>query len=57
VKGAFDLDARRHTLLATYYENLKKAMPAKTAARVVQVEHQFLLLLDLQIASALPIAQ
>jgi hypothetical protein len=57
VKGAFALDARRHTLLASYYENLKKAMPAKTAARVVQVEHQFLLLLDLQIASALPIAQ
>jgi hypothetical protein len=57
VKEALDLEARRHALLAGYYEKLKKVLPARTAARAIQVERQWLLLLDLQIASALPIAQ
>ncbi len=57
VKEALDLESRRHALLVGYYEKLKKALPARTAARAMQVERQWLLLLDLQIASALPIAQ
>jgi hypothetical protein len=32
-------------------------VPAKTAARFLQVEHQILLLLDLQIAASLPIVE
>jgi hypothetical protein len=56
-KGALDLDARRTVLLGTYFERLKTALSTKTAARALQVEHQLLLLLDLQIAASLPIAQ
>jgi hypothetical protein len=55
-KGALDLEARRHALTASYYERFKSVLPAKTAARFLQVEHQILLLLDLQIAASLPIA-
>jgi hypothetical protein len=54
--GALDLESRRHALKVKYYNQFKSALPAKTAARFLQVENQILLLLDLQIASALPIA-
>jgi hypothetical protein len=53
---ALSLEGRRQTLTATYYDRFKAVLPAKTAARFLQVEHQILLLLDLQIASSLPIA-
>jgi hypothetical protein len=55
--GVFDLDARRNTLQAKYYDRFKSALSAKTAARFMQVERQILLLLDLQIAASLPIVQ
>jgi hypothetical protein len=42
---------------AKYYEKFKTALSAKTAARFLQVENQILLILDLQIAASLPIAQ
>jgi hypothetical protein len=54
---ALSLEARRQALTATYYNRLKAVLPAKTAARFLQVEHQILLLLDLQIASSLPVAE
>ena len=53
---ALDLEARRLTLTKTYYERFKSVVSPKTAARFIQVEHQILLLLDLQIAASLPIA-
>ena len=53
---ALDLEARRQTLTKTYYERFKSVLSPKTAARFLQVEHQILLLLDLQIAASLPIA-
>src|SRR5262249_14329796 len=56
VHGAFDLEARRHALEVTYYDRFKKVISPKAAARFFQVEHQILLLLDLQIESSLPIA-
>jgi hypothetical protein len=56
-RGALDLEARRHTLKATYYDRFKVALSAKTAAKFLQVENQILLLLDLQIAASLPIVQ
>ncbi len=40
--------------LERYYERFKSVLPAKTAARFLQVEHQILLLMDLQIAASLP---
>lgn len=52
-----DLDARRTTLKQQYYRRLKAVVPARTAARVIQVEHQIQLLVDLQIAASLPVAR
>ena len=46
---------QRAELLAKTYERLKETVGAITAARFVQVEHQLLLIIDLQIASSLPI--
>ncbi len=45
----------RSQLLAKYYVQVKQALGATTAARFIQVEHQLLLIIDLQIASSLPI--
>jgi len=42
--------------LAKYYDRVKQEMGAMTAARFVQVENQLLFIIDLQIASSLPIA-
>jgi hypothetical protein len=47
---------RRMELLTKYYERVKQEMGAVTAARFVQVEDQLLMIIDLQISSALPIA-
>jgi hypothetical protein len=55
--GALGLEARRHALKVEYYERFKTALGARTAARFLQVENQILLLLDLQIASSLPVVQ
>ena len=54
--GALDLEARRTAVKLKYYDRLKSVVSPKTAARFLQVENQILLLLDLQIASSLPIA-
>ena len=56
-RRAFDLEARRQTLKSATYDKLKTAVSPKTAARFMQVENQILLLLDLQIASSLPLAK
>jgi hypothetical protein len=56
-RGALDLQARRQGVSAKYYDRVAKAMSPRTAMRAWQVEHQLQLLIDLQIASALPIAQ
>jgi hypothetical protein len=55
-QAALGLEARRHALKVEYYDRFKAVLPAKTAARFLQVENQILLLLDLQIAASLPIA-
>ena len=54
---ALDLDARRNALTVKYYERVKTALSPKVAARFLQIEHQLLLIIDLQIAAALPIIQ
>jgi hypothetical protein len=53
---AIDLEARRRTVTANCYDQVKKALSPKTAFRFLQVEHQLQLLIDLQIAASLPIA-
>jgi hypothetical protein len=54
---ALDLEARRTALRQKYYERFKSALSARTAARFLQVEHQLLLVIDLQIAASLPIVK
>jgi hypothetical protein len=56
-RGALDLEGQRQALKVKYYDRFKSVLPAKTAARFIQVENQILLLLDLQIAASLPIVQ
>jgi hypothetical protein len=45
----------RTELLAATYEKVKLALGGVTAARFAQIEHQLLLIIDLQIDSSLPI--
>jgi hypothetical protein len=54
---ALDLEARRVVLKQKYFSRLKTAMSPKTAARALQVENQILLILDLQVAASLPVAE
>jgi hypothetical protein len=55
-RKALDVEARRQAVKAKYYERIAAALKGRTALRFLQVEHQLLLLTDLQIAAALPIA-
>jgi hypothetical protein len=55
IQNAMAYEKQRSELLAKYYGRVKQALGAVTAARFVQVEHQLLLIIDLQIASSLPI--
>ena len=52
---ALDLEARRTALKQKYYANLKAKLSPRVAARALQIEHQIDLLVDVQVASALPI--
>jgi hypothetical protein len=54
---ALDLEARRQALKAKFFDRLKTALSPRTALRALQVEHQLLLLIDLQISAALPIVK
>jgi len=54
---SLELEGRRTALKQKYYDNFKKAMSATTAARFLQLENQLLLIVDLQIASSLPIVK
>jgi hypothetical protein len=54
-RRAIELEGKRHALTASAYERFRSVLPPKTAARFLQVEHQILLLLDLQIAASLPV--
>ena len=56
VRNAMEFQKQRNALQGKYYERFKEALGAVTAARFIQVEHQLLLIIDLQIASQLPIA-
>lgn len=56
VHNAMSYQKQRSELLAGYYEKMKDALGAVAAARFLQVESQLLLIIDLQIDSALPIA-
>lgn len=55
-RQAIDLEGRRQAAKGKFYDKLRSAVGARTALRALQVEHQLQLLIDLQIAAALPIA-
>ncbi|HSF24761.1 MAG TPA: hypothetical protein VLE20_11090 [Blastocatellia bacterium] len=55
IKRALDYQRQRSELLGKYYERVKQELGAITAARFVQIENQLLLIIDLQIASSLPV--
>jgi hypothetical protein len=55
IKSAMSYQKQRGELLAKYYERVKQQLGAITAARFVQVEHQLLTIIDLKIASSLPV--
>jgi hypothetical protein len=56
-RGALDLEGRRHALKIKYYERVKEALSPVQAARFLQIENQLLMLIDLQIAAALPVIE
>jgi hypothetical protein len=56
IQTALNYRKQRSELLANTYDRVKQALGAITAARFVQVEDQLLSIIDLQIASQLPIA-
>ena len=56
IQNALSYQKERDELLARTYERVKQAVGGVTAARFIQVEHQLLLIIDLQITSSLPIA-
>ena len=55
VQKSLSYQKQRAELFAQTYEKVKQALGAVTAARFAQVEHQLLLIVDLQIASSLPV--
>lgn len=55
VQRSLAYQKQRAELLAQTYEKVKQALGATTAARFVMVEHQLLLIIDLQVASSLPV--
>jgi|SRR5271163_3812554 len=52
---AMSYQKQRAELLEKYYDRVKQDLGAITAARFVQIEHQLLSLIDLRVASELPI--
>ncbi len=55
IQTSMKYEKQRSDLLAKYYDRVRQVLGATTAARFVQVEHQLLLIIDLKIASSLPI--
>jgi hypothetical protein len=56
VQNAMQYQKQRAELLSKYYDRMKQALGGVTAARFLLVESQLLLIIDLQIASSLPLA-
>ncbi len=54
---SLDWQAGRVKLMRQYYKKFSKALTPKTAAKFFQVENQLWLIMDLQIASELPLVK
>jgi NADH dehydrogenase/NADH:ubiquinone oxidoreductase subunit G len=55
IKKSMAYQKQRAELLVQTYDKVKEALGAVTAARFAMVEHQLLLIIDLQIDSSLPV--
>jgi len=55
VQNAFNYRKQRSELLAKYYRRVKDSLGAVEGARFLQIEDQLLAIIDLQIASSLPV--
>ena len=55
--GMLDLESRRIQLRKQYFETMSRSLSPKLAARFLQIEGQIEKLVDLQIASNLPIVE
>jgi hypothetical protein len=53
----FKLQESRMSLMKKYYKKFEKALSPKAAARFTQIENQINLLIDLQIASSMPLVK
>jgi hypothetical protein len=56
-KTVFELEKRRTKLKKKYFKKFEKAVSAIVAAKFIQIENQINLLVDLQIASELPLIE
>jgi hypothetical protein len=56
-KMRFDYEEKLLAVKKKYFENLSKALTPKLAARFFQIENQLLDIVDLQVASSLPVIQ
>jgi hypothetical protein len=54
---ALELENKRNDLKRKYYEKIRGQLGGIIAARFLQVENQMLMVIDLQIASSLPIVE
>lgn len=54
---ALELENKRNDLKRKYYEKMRDQLGGIVAARFLQVENQMLMIVDLQIASSLPIVR
>lgn len=54
-RRSLDFQRKRLDLLEKYYDRVAKSFNPATAARFLQIEHQLLVLVDVQIASELPL--
>jgi hypothetical protein len=54
---ALDLEAKRTDLKKRYFDRMSQSVSPKVAGRFLQIEHQLLLILDLQVSAMLPIVE
>jgi hypothetical protein len=55
MREAIEIDQQRHDLMVKTYQQMKGALGGVSAARFLQVENQMLMLIELQVASSLPV--
>jgi len=57
VNQALDLQSQRTSLLKKYYPQFEKVLGATDAAKLVQVEHLIMALIDVQLAAEMPLIE